>query len=64
MMRKILVMLFKGLDRTKIGKINELINYINEKDELLEKQEDLLVDEHDKLVVGGLRLPKVLKNRI
>lgn len=44
-------MLFKGLDRTKIGKINELIKYINEKDELLlEKQEDLLVDEHDKLV--------------
>jgi hypothetical protein len=50
MMRKILVMLFKGLDRTKIGKINELIKYINEKDELLEKQEDLQVDEHDKLV--------------
>jgi hypothetical protein len=30
-------MLFKGLDRTKIDKINDLIKAINEKDELLEK---------------------------
>ena len=31
--------LFKGLDRTKIDKINELIDALNEKDRLLEKQE-------------------------
>jgi hypothetical protein len=31
-------MLFKGLDRVKIDKINELIKSINEKDEFLEKQ--------------------------
>jgi hypothetical protein len=34
--------LFKGLDRTKIDKINELIDALNEKNRLLEKQEDLL----------------------
>jgi hypothetical protein len=34
--------LFKGLDRTKIAKINELIDALNEKDRLIEKQEDLL----------------------
>jgi hypothetical protein len=64
MMRKILVMLFKGLDRTKIGKINELIKYINEKDELLEKQEDLLVDEHGKLVNLEKALALEKKRRI
>jgi hypothetical protein len=42
--------LFKGLDRNKIDKINELIDALNEKDRLLEKQEDLLYDEHDKFV--------------
>jgi hypothetical protein len=42
--------LFKGLDRTKIDKINELIDALNEKDRLLEKQEDILYEEHDKLV--------------
>ena len=42
--------LFKGLDRTKIGKINELIDALNDKNRLLEKQEDLLYEEHDKLV--------------
>jgi hypothetical protein len=42
--------LFKGLDRTKIVKINELIDALNEKDKLLEKQEDLLYEEHDKSV--------------
>jgi hypothetical protein len=42
--------LFKGLDRTKIDKINELINALNEKNRLLEKQEDLLYEEHDKFV--------------
>jgi hypothetical protein len=42
--------LFKGLDRSKVDKINELIDVINEKDRLLEKQEDILYVEHDKLV--------------
>jgi chromosome segregation ATPase len=40
--------LFKGLDRSKIEKINELIDALNEKNRLLEKQEDLLYEEHDK----------------
>jgi hypothetical protein len=39
--------LFKGLNRAKVDKINELIDGLNEKDS-----------------VGGLRLPKVLKNMI
>jgi hypothetical protein len=30
--------LFKGLDRSKVDKINELIDALNEKDSLLEKQ--------------------------
>jgi hypothetical protein len=42
--------LFKGLDRAKIAKIDEIIDALNEKDILLEKQEDLLYDEHDKVV--------------
>jgi hypothetical protein len=42
--------LFKGLDRAKLEKINELIDALNEKDRLLEKQEDILYDEHDKFV--------------
>jgi hypothetical protein len=42
--------LFKGLDRSKVDKINELIDTHNEKDRLLEKQEDILYEEHDKLV--------------
>jgi hypothetical protein len=42
--------LFKGLDRAKIEKINELIDTLNEKDRLLEKQEDILYEEHDKFV--------------
>jgi hypothetical protein len=42
--------LFKGLDRTKIDKIDELIDALNEKNRLLEKQEDLLYEEHDKFV--------------
>jgi hypothetical protein len=33
---------FKGLNRSKVDKINELIDALNEKDRLLEKQEDLL----------------------
>jgi hypothetical protein len=42
--------LFKGLDRTKLDKINELIDALNEKNRLLEKQEDLLYEGHDKFV--------------
>jgi hypothetical protein len=42
--------LFKGLDRAKIDKINELIDALNEKNRLLEKQEDILYEEHDKFV--------------
>jgi hypothetical protein len=42
--------LFKGLDRAKVEKINELIVALNEKDRLLEKQEDILYEEHDKFV--------------
>jgi N-acetylglutamate synthase-like GNAT family acetyltransferase len=42
--------LFKVLDRTKIDKINELIDTLNDKNRLLEKQEDLLYEEHDKFV--------------
>jgi hypothetical protein len=42
--------LFKGLDRSKIDKINELIDALNEKDKLLEKQEDILYEEHDKFI--------------
>jgi hypothetical protein len=42
--------LFKGLDRAKVDKINELIDALNENDRLLEKQEDILYEEHDKFV--------------
>jgi hypothetical protein len=42
--------LFKGLDRAKVDKINELIDALNEKDRFLEKQEDILYEEHDNLV--------------
>jgi hypothetical protein len=42
--------LFKGLGRSKVDKINELIDALNEKDRLLEKQEDILYEEHDKFI--------------
>jgi hypothetical protein len=42
--------LFKGLDRSKVDKINELIDALNEKDRLLEKKEDILYEEHDKFI--------------
>jgi hypothetical protein len=42
--------LFKGLDRAKVNKINELIDALNEKDRLVERQEDILYEEHDKFV--------------
>jgi hypothetical protein len=41
---------YRDLDRTKIDKINELIDALNDKNRLLEKQEDLLYEEHDKFV--------------
>jgi hypothetical protein len=40
--------LFKGLDVSKVDKINELIDALNEKDRLLEKQKDILYEEYDK----------------
>jgi N-acetylglutamate synthase-like GNAT family acetyltransferase len=39
------------LNRSKVDKINELIDALNEKDRLLEKQEDFLYEEHDKVIV-------------
>jgi hypothetical protein len=42
--------LFKGLDRAKVEKINELIDALNEKDRFLEKQEDILYEEHDTFI--------------
>jgi hypothetical protein len=42
--------LFKGLHRTRIDKINELIDVLNEKNRLLEKQEDILYEVHDKFI--------------
>jgi hypothetical protein len=42
--------LFKGLDRSKVDKINELIDALNENDRLLEKQKDILYDEHDNFI--------------
>jgi hypothetical protein len=42
--------LFKGLDKAKVEKNNELIDDLNEKDRVLEKQEDILYEEHDKFV--------------
>jgi hypothetical protein len=53
--------LFKGLDRTKIDKINELIDALNDKNRLLEKQEDLLYDEHDKFVEAQKSLALEIK---
>jgi hypothetical protein len=42
--------LFKGLDRSKVDKINELIDALNDKNRLIEKQEDLIYEEYDKFV--------------
>jgi hypothetical protein len=57
--------LFKGLDRTKVDKINELIDALNEKDRLLEKQEDILYEEHDKFISAQKSLAlEVKKNEI
>jgi vacuolar-type H+-ATPase subunit H len=57
--------LFKGLDRAKVDKINELIDALNEKDRLLEKQEDILYEEHDKFISVQKSLAlEVKKNEI
>jgi hypothetical protein len=57
--------LFKGLDRSKVDKINELIDALNEKDRLLEKQEDILYEEHDKFISVQKSLAlEVKKNEI
>jgi hypothetical protein len=57
--------LFKGLDRAKVNKINELIDALNEKDRLLEKQEDILYEEHDKFISVQKSLAlEVKKNEI
>jgi hypothetical protein len=57
--------LFKGLDRTKVDKINELIDALDEKNRLLEKQEDILYEEHDKLISAQKSLAlEVKRNEI
>jgi hypothetical protein len=57
--------LFNGLDRSKVEKINELIDALNEKDRLLEKQEDILYEEHDKFISVQKSLAlEVKKNEI
>src|SRR5690242_14284778 len=53
--------LFKGLDRTKVDKINELIDALNDKNRLLEKQEDLLYEERDKFVEAQKSLALEIK---
>jgi hypothetical protein len=53
--------LFKGLDRTKVDKINELIDALNDKNRLLEKQEDLLYEDHDKFVEAQKSLALEIK---
>src|SRR5688500_14797842 len=53
--------LFKGLDRTKVDKINELIDALNDRNILLEKQEDLLYEEHDKFVEAQKSLALEIK---
>jgi hypothetical protein len=55
--------LFKGLDRAKVEKINELIDALNEKDRLLEKQEDILYEEHDKFISVQKSLALEIKRR-
>jgi hypothetical protein len=57
--------LFKGLDRSKVDKINELIDGLNEKDRLLEKQEEILYEEHGKCVNAEKSLTvEIKKNEI
>jgi hypothetical protein len=54
--------LFRRLERSKVDKINELVDALNDKNRLIEKQEDLLFDEQYKVMLGGIPLSKVLKN--
>jgi hypothetical protein len=54
--------LFKGLDRSKVDKIDELMDALNEKDRLLEKQEDILYEEHDKFINVQKSLALEIKN--
>jgi hypothetical protein len=49
--------LFKGLDRAKVEKINELIDALNEKDRLLERQEDICMRNMTNLLVFKSLLP-------
>jgi hypothetical protein len=49
--------LFKGLDRAKVDKINELIDVLNEKDRLLERQEDIFMRNMTNLLVFKSLLP-------
>jgi hypothetical protein len=57
--------LFKGLDRAKVDKINELIDALNEKDRLIEKQEGIKYEEHDKFISVKKSLAlEVQKNEI
>jgi hypothetical protein len=53
--------LFKGLDKGKIEKINELIDALNEKDRLLERQEEILYEEHDKFISAQKSLALEIK---
>jgi hypothetical protein len=48
-MKMIYLLFLPTLTWTKIKKLNELIETINEKDDLLESQEDFLVKENKKV---------------
>jgi hypothetical protein len=54
--------LFANLDIEQKEKVNELIKYINEKDDILECQEDLVVKENKKIVNLKMLLLLKLKN--
>jgi hypothetical protein len=57
--------IFKGLDRSKVDKINEVIDALNEKDRLLEKQHDILYEEHDKCInAEKSRAVEIKKNEL
>jgi hypothetical protein len=56
--------LFKGLDRSKVDKINELIDALNEKDRLLQKQEDILYELIDALNVQKYLALETKKNEL
>jgi N-acetylglutamate synthase-like GNAT family acetyltransferase len=56
--------LFKGLDRSKVDKINELIDVLNKKDRLIEKQEDILYEKYDKFINVQKSLALEIKKKI